>query len=262
MTENSNNANPDNQHLLTLAEKKKAIDKWLDKMMINNYTINDDLTIDVDGTVNLDGKGLDSLPYKFGYVKDYFTCERNALQDMTNMPHTVGKDWHVSDNNIVSLVGMPKVLGKTINFKHNQVTSFEGIAPDFKETIDARDNHLKTLDNLPLSFGSLLCEDNPFEFTNRIIHHLPRLKENLACNGEFFNTLMLPENRHWIVPEQIGGILFVQSSARGSMLDMFCDFQNNIRMPWKDVCRYLLMTKLDNEINDDNSGKIERHIKI
>ena len=33
--------------------KKRQIKSWLDHCRVNNYTINDDLTIDVDGNVDI-----------------------------------------------------------------------------------------------------------------------------------------------------------------------------------------------------------------
>jgi hypothetical protein len=245
---------------ISLEEKKKAIDKWLDKMMVNYYTINDDLTIDVNGSVDLNGKGLDKLPYKFGHVSEYFSCERNYLTDMNNMPATVGKDFYVDDNALNTLIGMPKVRGNRISFKKNQITTLQGLDPEFKGILICRDNQLKNLDYVPAELESLVCEDNPFEFANQIITGLPRIKTHLVCNGELFRILLLPENRHWITPEQVGGILNAYLPPEGTVLEMFRDGSRNINMPWKDVCRYFLMQKLDNEI--EHKAIQEKPIKL
>ena len=47
-------------------EEVEAICK---KYKIENYTINDDLSIDVDGNVNLSKKGLRKLPLKFRFKR-------------------------------------------------------------------------------------------------------------------------------------------------------------------------------------------------
>lgn len=255
------NSNSNGNIELSLAEKKKPIDKWLDKMMINYYTINDDLTIDVDGSVDLNGKGLDQLPYKFGHITEYFTCERNFLSNMVNMPNTVGKDLYMDSNALTTLIGIPKVKGGTISFKHNELTSLEGLDPDFRGTINCRNNKLKNLDYLPNELESLVCEDNSFEFSGQIITGMPRIKTHLVCNGELFRLLLLPENRHWMTPDQVGGILNAYLPPEGTVLEVFRDGSNNINMPWKDVCRYLFMQKLNNEI-DKKENHQEKPLKL
>jgi len=45
------------------------IDAICEQYGIQNYMINRDGSIDVDGKVDLDNKGLDELPLKFGRIK-------------------------------------------------------------------------------------------------------------------------------------------------------------------------------------------------
>jgi len=55
--------------------KRVQIVKWLDSFGIKNYTINDDLTIDVKGSVNLDQQSLTCFPsfIKFNKVSGDFS---------------------------------------------------------------------------------------------------------------------------------------------------------------------------------------------
>jgi hypothetical protein len=55
--------------------KRTPIIKWLDSFGIKNYTINDDLTIDVKGSVNLDQQSLTCFPsfIKFNKVSGDFS---------------------------------------------------------------------------------------------------------------------------------------------------------------------------------------------
>ncbi len=48
---------------------KEEVKKILDDLSIKNYIINDDLTVDVNGHVNLRNKNLISIPVKFSKVK-------------------------------------------------------------------------------------------------------------------------------------------------------------------------------------------------
>ena len=57
---------------------------------IKNYTINDDLSIDVNGNVNLAYRRLEYLPLKFNYVGVDFICSNNKLESLKGCPQTVG----------------------------------------------------------------------------------------------------------------------------------------------------------------------------
>jgi hypothetical protein len=43
---------------------KEKITSWLQDFSVINYIINDDLTVDVDGNVNIASKGINGLPFK------------------------------------------------------------------------------------------------------------------------------------------------------------------------------------------------------
>ena len=77
--------------------KEALIKKWLDGFFIENYTINKDLTIDVDSYVDLEGYTEKYLPnyIQFGKVTEYFSCD--------NCP------------NLKSLKGCPKEVGGSFN---------------------------------------------------------------------------------------------------------------------------------------------------
>ena len=61
-----------------------------EKYRIENYTINNDLTIDVDGGVYLGEKDLKHLPLRFNYVSGDFSCYENKLKTLEGSPQTVG----------------------------------------------------------------------------------------------------------------------------------------------------------------------------
>jgi hypothetical protein len=78
---------------------------------IQNYTINDDGTIDVDGNVDLNDRSLTKLPLKFNKVTGYFSCSVNKLTSLEGCPIWVGGRFHCWDNRLTSLEGCPSYVG-------------------------------------------------------------------------------------------------------------------------------------------------------
>jgi hypothetical protein len=68
------------------------------KYDIENYTINTDGSIDVDGDVSLSGKGLKSIPLKFNKVSGYFKCYGNQLCNLEGCPKVVGDSFTCYNN--------------------------------------------------------------------------------------------------------------------------------------------------------------------
>jgi len=82
--------------------KRAQIIKWLDSFGITNYTINDDLTIDVNGDVELDYKSLTCFPsfIKFNKVSGNFYCSDNQLTSLVGCPVTVGGSFDCDSNQV------------------------------------------------------------------------------------------------------------------------------------------------------------------
>jgi hypothetical protein len=82
------------------------------KKYLDNYTINSDDTIDVDGDVNLDNKlgNIEKLPVKFGKVSGYFSCYGNELTTLEGCPKYVGGDFNCDNNKykLTTLKGIEK----------------------------------------------------------------------------------------------------------------------------------------------------------
>ena len=77
----------ENNQFLT---NKDDIDHWLFDHDVDGYTINDDLTVDVDGNVDLYNKNLTSIPVQFKNVDGDFYCSYNRLTSLVGCPTTVG----------------------------------------------------------------------------------------------------------------------------------------------------------------------------
>ena len=51
---------------------RESIEKWLKKMKIQNYTILENLSIDINGSVDLNSLNLKKIPIQFNVVKKSF----------------------------------------------------------------------------------------------------------------------------------------------------------------------------------------------
>ena len=90
------------------------IKSWCEEMGIENYTINSQGKIDVDGGVDLANKDFEELPYKFGKVTGFFTLMNNKnLTSLKNCPDYVGNYFSCSDCTKLDLLeGCPKEVCK------------------------------------------------------------------------------------------------------------------------------------------------------
>ena len=75
------------------------------------YTINDDGSIDVDGSVNVNIKNIAKIPFKFRNVRGTFSCIRSRLTSLDGAPINVGGNFYCSNNQLTSLEGVPNSVG-------------------------------------------------------------------------------------------------------------------------------------------------------
>jgi len=110
------------------------IGEWLDLMSVYGYTVNDDLTVDVDGDVFLDAGNVIINPrfsrfpgyVRFGSIKGDFYCDGNDMVSLEGGPRMVGGDFYCGHNELTSLKGCPKRVGNDFSCSHNELTSLEG----------------------------------------------------------------------------------------------------------------------------------------
>ena len=87
---------------LKLFENFRDIDSICKEYGIENYTINPDGSVDVDGDVVLSYCGLTKLPLKFGKVTGYFFCYRNQLTTLEGSPNVVGEEFYCYGNQLTT----------------------------------------------------------------------------------------------------------------------------------------------------------------
>lgn len=143
---------------------RPKIKAWLYQMGIHGYTINDDLSIDVDDVddiVNLNGLGLAEFPdhVKFGRIGGGFYCSYNWLRSLKGCPETVGGNFYCNSNILDSLAGCPETVGHSFNCEGNHLVSLEGCPRTVAE--------------------NFYCHGNRKMFTEKEIRKLCEVGENI-----------------------------------------------------------------------------------
>ena len=105
---------------------RSQIINWLYSMSIKNYIINDDLTIDVNGSVNLSYKNLTHFPkfIKFNHVSGFFWCDHNQLISLEGCPKIIDGPFMCSDSYLENLDYFPEYVGDDLFLMRNKLTQF------------------------------------------------------------------------------------------------------------------------------------------
>ena len=125
----------------------------IEEFNIKNYTFNDDLSIDVDGGVNISYRSLTKFPIKFRNVSGNFYCYYNSLTSLEGGPENVGGDFDCSHNKLTSLEGGPKTVDGGFDCSYNRLTSLESSPKTVGGDFDFRSNNLTSLDGI----GEVMC---------------------------------------------------------------------------------------------------------
>jgi hypothetical protein len=131
------------------ADTNQDVKSILDALNIKNYTINQDLSVDVDGSVDILGIGLKTIPIKFKNVSGDFNCHGNQLTSLEGAPQIIGGGFWCSSNQLTSLVGAPQKIGGWFFCNDNQLTSLKGGPYEVKGDFDCSFNQLTSLEGAP-----------------------------------------------------------------------------------------------------------------
>jgi hypothetical protein len=122
--------------------KKQLIKNWLDEMGVEHYVINEDLTIDVKGSVDF----ISKHPFLGQQFPDYIQF------------YKVYENFYCNDNNLTSLRGCPRYVGNWFSCESNELTSLNGC---------------------PIKVGAqFYCRGNKTEFTIMDVLELCEVRED------------------------------------------------------------------------------------
>ena len=105
------------------------------KYNIKNYSINPDLSIDVEGSVDLYNLKLSSLPLRFSIVGGGFFCQNNNLTTLEGGPREVGGHFVCFSNRLTTLEGGPREVGGHFSCHDNPVYEIIRKFPDHKKVL-------------------------------------------------------------------------------------------------------------------------------
>jgi len=185
--------NPEYEYVVT--EGKIAIGlpeylnifKEIEKYKIENYTFNDDGSIDVDDDVNLYNKVLTKIPIVFRNVSGYFFCDNNKLTSLEGCPKTVGGTFACSFNKLTSLLGSPKTVGGDFYCYYNNLTSLEGCPKTIGGHFNCYNNNLTSLVGGPEAVGgNFYCNDNNLK---SLVGGPETVGEDLNCRNNNLTSL-------------------------------------------------------------------------
>ena len=138
------------------------IEQICKKYNIENYTINEDGSIDVNGNVDLIDKKLIELPLNFNEVTGYFNCNGNKLTTLKGSPKYVEDGFYCGYNDLPSLEFGPIEVGRTFNCSKNKLTSLEFSPEKVGGNFYCGNNKLTNLYGISDNINGLLhCDDTP-----------------------------------------------------------------------------------------------------
>lgn len=155
-------------------DRKTRVKMWLDEHEVENYTINDDNSVDVEGDVHLVDSDYEGL-VKFGTVSGDFIIGAGNIRSLKNAPKHVGGDLSVTGLDITTLAGLPESVDGDVTLAHlDDISSLEGMPKRIGGSL--------TLAKFPklTSIGNI--QDIVEEVNGTVdVHDMPVLKRGLVA---------------------------------------------------------------------------------
>jgi len=132
---------------------KAKITKWLTHVGVENFTINPDLTVDVDGDVYFGTHRWTEFPVKFGVIKGNFICAVGHLESCVNFPDEVEGECDITGQQLKSLKGFPSkvgtgVHGGGVDISFTPLTSMDGISEEINGDLVMTDTRISSLEGI------------------------------------------------------------------------------------------------------------------
>ncbi len=154
----------------------------LEKCFIYKYTLNEDGSVDCNQYVNLWGKKITAIPFKFNKIDGDFSITGNELAELKNCPKNIIGNFSCSLNKLTSLEYGPEYVDKSYNCSGNQLITLKGCIDMVYGDFYCQNNLLTSLEFCPMQVdGKFDCSDNKLEYIDKPIF----IKGNLWCLGMF-----------------------------------------------------------------------------
>jgi hypothetical protein len=111
------------------------MEELCNKYGINDYTINEDGFVNVDGSVDLNNCNLTEIPIKFGRINGDFKCAFNRLVNLKNSPTYVYKNFYCNGNYLTTLFEGPKVVNGEYWCSRNNLKDIQGFPESFQSDL-------------------------------------------------------------------------------------------------------------------------------
>ena len=140
---------------------KKYIKEVCKKYNIKNYTINSDMTVDVNDDVYIRYSNLKELPIYFNIVDDNFVCDSQNLNSLKGCPRKVYGGFDASYNKLKDLKYFPEYVEGNVFLDYNDISDLTYLPKKTSLNINLSGNEIRTFKNL---FNhTFYVENNPIE---------------------------------------------------------------------------------------------------
>ena len=193
-------------------QTKEEIEKELEDLGIyRKYTINEDLTIDVNGDIKIIQK-ISKFKIKFNKIKGNFTFNNNNLISLKGCPEEVGGDFNCGNNSkLTSLEYSPKKVGGGFYCYRCKLTSLKYSPQYVGSDFLCDSNKLVSLDGCPEKInGKFTCIDNKL---TSLKGSPTEIMDSFYCDN---NEIVTLEN----MPKKIGGSFYCSGNKLKSLKGM------------------------------------------
>jgi hypothetical protein len=177
----------DNQFFKT----KKEIEYWIyDNVPYTSFTINDDLTVDIRGNLDIRNRGLEYLPVQFNVVTGNIRIDNNHFKNLKGFPKiclgylTVG--WNDTIYSLIDII--PDIIIKTI--KHEVGWIYNGRFQNILE-----EYALHYINNKKLINYMLCILGDDFKLNHKELFEYQKHSKIITFNKKHFILENLFENR-------------------------------------------------------------------
>ena len=217
------------------------IDKICQKYKIEDYTINQDGSVDTMCGVNLCAIRLSELPVQFGKVNGYFDCSINQLKTLKYCPHEVTGNFVASINLLKNLKYCPSYVGGKFSVDHNYLINLKNLPP-ISTDLYIEYNELTSLPKIQDTInGSFICYNNHL---NSLVGSPITVKGNFGCsnipelksliggpktvNGAYYCTNCNLLDVYGF-PEYFGGLIFCGDNPVHEIINLFRENNDKLK---------------------------------